>query len=40
MNIPQLDPCRYITLSNLKNKIAEDSFSYKSCRILGKVKQL
>eukprot|EP00347_Sterkiella_histriomuscorum_P024523 403330811 len=40
MNIPQLDSCRFITLPQLKQRIANDNFSYKSCRILGKVKIL
>lgn len=40
MNIPQLDSCRFITLANIKNRIAEDNFQYKSVRVLGRVKSL
>jgi hypothetical protein len=39
MNIPQLDPCRFISLPQIKKRIAEDNFSYKSVRVLGKLKQ-
>lgn len=40
MNIPQLDSCRFITLPQIKERIAQDNFQYKTTRILGKIKLL
>ena len=37
-NIPTADPCRFITISEIKKRIIEDNFNYKSVRILGKIK--
>ena len=39
-NIPQADPCRFITISEIKQRILDDNFAYKAVRIIGKIKQL
>ena len=39
-NIPVADPCRFITISEIEQRIADDNFAYKSVRIIGKIKQL
>ena len=36
--IPQTDPCRFITISEIKERIKNDNFAYKSVRIIGKIK--
>jgi len=40
MNIPQLDSCRFISLSQLRDRIKTDTFSYKSVRVTGKIVNL
>ena len=40
MNIPQLDSCRFITLPQIKKRIQEDNFQYKSVRVLGRIIEL
>ena len=38
--IPVLDGCRYTTIAQIKERIEQDNFTYKSVRILGKIRQL
>jgi len=40
MNIPQLDSCRFITLSQILHRIKTDTFQYKSVRVAGKIVDL
>ena len=38
--IPTLDSCRFITVPELKQRVAQDNFTYKSVRVLCKIKVL
>ena len=38
--IPSLDSCRFITISEIKKRTKEDNFTYKSVRIIAKLKML
>ena len=40
MNIPQLDSCRFISLTQLRDRIKTDTFTYKSVRVAGKIVNL
>ena len=40
MNIPQLDSCRFISLSQIKERIKSDNFQYKSVRVAGLIVDL
>ena len=35
-----MDSCRFITIAEIKKRIKEDNFTYKSVRIIGKLKML
>ena len=39
-SIPVLDSCRFTTISSIKERVDADSFTYKSVRIIGKIKIL
>ena len=36
--IPQVAHCRYATIQQIKQKISDDSFTYKSVRVAGRVR--
>ena len=38
--IPHAEPCRFITIEEIKERMKNDNFSYKQVRIFGKIKQL
>mmetsp|Transcript_7055 Transcript_7055/g.11877 ORF Transcript_7055/g.11877 Transcript_7055/m.11877 type:complete len:102 (+) Transcript_7055:3-308(+) len=38
--IPQHDSCRFISIEDIKLKIQQDSFSYKSVRVIGRIRKL
>ena len=40
MNIPQLDSCRFITISQIRERISSDNFQYKSVRVAGRILDL
>ena len=40
MAVPQIDSCRFISAKNIKERIAQDNFQYKSVRVIGKIKLL
>ena len=35
--IPQVEPCRFLSIAQIHRKVAEDSFAYNSVRVVGKV---
>ena len=35
--IPQVEPCRFMSIAQIHRKVADDSFAYKSVRVIGKV---
>ena len=35
--IPQVEPCRFLSISQIHQKVADDSFQYNSVRVVGKV---
>lgn len=35
--IPQVEPCRFMTIATINKKVADNSFSYNSVRVVGKV---
>ena len=35
--IPQVEPCRFITIAQIQQRIADDDFTYKSVRVAAKV---
>ena len=38
--IPQVEPCRFMTITQIRQKIADDSFQYNSVRVIAKVKTM
>ena len=38
--IPQVEPCRFMTIAQIRQKIADDSFQYNSVRVIAKVKTM
>ena len=40
MNIPQLDSCRFISISQILGRISSDNFQYKSVRVPGRILDL
>ena len=38
--LPQLDSCRFLTIEQIRQRISDDNFTYKSVRVLAKIKQL
>ena len=38
--IPTVAQCRFITISQIRQRIADDNFTYKSVRLAGKVKEV
>lgn len=35
--IPQVEPCRFMTIAQIRQKVADDSFQYNSVRVVAKV---
>ena len=35
--IPTVEPCRFMTIAQIRQKVADDSFQYNSVRVVGKV---
>lgn len=40
MQIPQLDSCRFISILQIRERIASDNFQYKSVRVPGRIVDL
>ena len=38
--IPQVEPCRFMTIAQIRQKVADDDFQYNSVRVVGKVVQM
>jgi len=38
--IPSVNPCRYLTIGEIKKKIQEDNFTYRSVRVASKIKAI
>ena len=35
--IPTVEPCRFMTITQIHQKVADDAFEYKSVRVVAKV---
>ena len=38
--IPVVQPCRYLTIAEIKKRILEDNFTYRSVRVASKIKAI
>ena len=38
--IPNKEPCRFIDIEDIKQRIKDDNFQYKNVRIVAKIKKL